>query len=448
MNRFDTIEDQADLPALDLPRIPSTPCVAGCAAWNVASSMRFSPVLSCLILLILLSQVVACFVGSKPSLNGQIDFRAFYTAGLIVRNGNAAKLYDYEYVRNVQNAVVSYRASALPFLYPPFAALAFVPFSSLSYRVAFFVMAFLGVCLLFVAADILRRAEPRLAAFSPAVLGALYGCFFGVAAAIMQGQVSCLLLVIYSGSYLLHRQRHPRAAGLLLALALIKFQIVLPILALCACWRMWRFLSGFAMGATGLLGLSTIMVGSPGLRAYLQFMVHAASTTAADATAAKAQYGMYPTDMPNLHGLSYAIAHGATWGHGLDLLLCCVVFGYVARQAPSLPLALPAAMLMSYHMQPHDLTLLLLPLTMLLTRFASVTDTGRFSPARRNRRFYLWFAPLLLLLIFPFAALLSIHRMNYLGALAVGFVMYATAQAASAETKDSSNCGPLFGTCA
>lgn len=355
-----------------------------------------------------------------------MDLRAFYAAGTIVRGGHANQLYDYDYERHLQDVVVGQRANALPFLYPPFAALLFVPLSLLPYRLAFFALLLFNVGLLFAVARLLAPWLPAFAGKSRLLLPSLYGCLFAVSVALMQGQVSFLLLLAYSGSYVLGRQKRHFAAGLLLSVALIKFQIVFPVILLFVLWRQWRLVSGFLVGAFGVVALSLAVVGRAGLVSYWHGMIGMAGSTARNAARGKAQYGMFPTDMPNLHGLSYGLSHGAAWGSLLNLALCCLVLGWAMRRSPSLLLALPAAMLVSYHMQPHDLTLLLLPLSLagnefLLRRRVAGAAVGR----GHRKRIHTALLCALLLLVFPLAGILMVQNLGYLVSFAVGLIMLA-----------------------
>ena len=375
-------------------------------------------------ILLLLCQATACYLGADAPLKGRVDLRAFYAAGTVLRTGHGAQLYDYNYQEQVQNAVVGPRANALPFLYPSFAALPFVPLSLLSYRAAFFVWLGLNLGLLLLAGFLLRPWLPYFAARGWIALPAFYGCLFGVSIALVQGQISFLLLAVYCGAWVLLRQERPFLAGLLLSLGLMKFQIAIPILVLFLLWKQWRVVSGFIAGAAGLAIVSVALVGRAGVSVYFHAMSSMTRQTAFNAAAAKVRYGMFPVDMPNLHGLTFGLTHGESWGLGLNIVLCCVVMVFAARQKASLLVALPAAMLVSYHMQPHDLTLLLLPLSFELDellRRAGKSNSG-------YRRVYdLTLRWSLLLLILPVAAIVMEASMNYIVSLAVCAVMLIAA---------------------
>jgi len=391
---------------------------------RVATSARVAPGLRIVVCLLLLCQATACYVGADAPLKGRVDLRAFYAAGTILRNGHGARLYDYNYQEQVQDAVVGPRANALPFLYPSFAALPFVPLSLLSYRAAFFVWLGLNLGLLILAGFLLRPWLPWFAARSWMALPAFYGCLFGVSVALVQGQISFLLLVVYCGTWVLLRQGRPFLAGLLISIGLMKFQIAIPIFVLFLLWKQWRVVSGFLAGAAGLALVSVTLVGRTGVSVYFHAMSSMTKQTAFNAAAAKIHYGMFPVDMPNLHGLTFGLTHGASWGLALNIVLCCVVMVFAARQKASLLVALPAAMLVSYHMQPHDLTLLLLPLSFELDEL--LRRAGRSD--RGYRRVYdLTLRWSLLLLILPAAAIVMTAGMNYIVSLAVCAVMLLAA---------------------
>ena len=381
-----------------------------------------------LVAVLLLCEALACFVGAKPSLEGKVDLRPFYAAGAIVRSGQASRLYDYDYQRQVQDARVGQRAGALPFLYPPFAALLFVPLSLLPYRDAFFVQVAANLALLFGASLLLRPWLPALGRRSRALLPALYGCLFAVSVALMQGQISFVLLVLCCGSYALLRRGSSFLAGLVLSLALMKFQLALPVFLLFLVWRRWRFVWGFVAGAGCAAGVSWAMVGRAGLAAYWRSLSGIASQSAANAAAAKVRYGMLPSEMPNLHGLTYGLSHGAPWGQWLNVILCVLVLVWAARQSASMLVALPAAMLVSYHMQPHDLILLLLPLSFILDDVLGRMMGGVSATPSLPRSLGIALVCALLLLTFPLEPTLMAHGIHYFVAAAVGISMVLAAR--------------------
>src|SRR4029077_12878312 len=69
---------------------------------------------------------------------GHVDFRHLYTAGYMVRVGDAADVYNYGLYERFQNELVGRAAGALPFNHLAYEALVYVPFSFLTYRHAYF----------------------------------------------------------------------------------------------------------------------------------------------------------------------------------------------------------------------------------------------------------------------------------------------------------------------
>ncbi len=384
----------------------------------VTDVKRVSPFVWLIVAALLLCQAAVCVVGRAPALGGKVDLRAFYAAGAIIRSGHGAQLYNYEYQEQVQNALIGPRVGALPFLYPAFAALPFIPLSSMSYRAAFFVLLIFNILLMMLAALLLHAWLPWFQRRSWLVLVAFYGCVFGVSVALMQGQISFLLLAVYCGTWVLLRRGSPLLAGLLMSLALMKFQTALPVLLLFCVWKQWRFAGGFLCGAVGLAGVSLAMIGRVGAVGYWQSMSGMVAQTALHADAARSHYGMFPVDMPNLHGLTFGISHGASWGLVLNVVLSVGVLIFAARQRTSLLVALPAAMLVSYHMQPHDLTLLLLPLS-----FEMDCQLRRKAAGSAGKVLLMS----VLLLVLPLAGVLMTLKLNYLVSLAVGGVMWVAA---------------------
>jgi hypothetical protein len=372
-----------------------------------------------LIVFLLVCQGAACFMGSAVSLAGRVDLRAFYGAGQIVRTGYASQLYDYTYQDKVQNEVVSPRVGALPFLYPPFAAVLFVPLSLLTYHQAFGILLVANIGLLIIAAMLLAPWLPGLCNRSWPLLASMFGCLFAVSVALMQGQISFILLVVYCGTYVLLRQERGALAGLVCSLALIKFQLALPVLLLFILWRQWSFVRGFLVGAACLGGISIAIVGSTGLASYWRSLFTIASTTSHNALAAKARYGMFPAEMPNLHGFMFAISHGAPWGVVLTITLSALVLGWSARRSPSLLVALPAAMLISYHMQPHDLILILVPLSFATNELVCACPAFSQRGELTERRMAIALIGVGVMLSLPVAAVAMITNHGYVMAVPV-----------------------------
>lgn len=94
------------------------------------------------------------------------------------------------------------------------------------------------------------------------------------------------------------------------------------------------------------------------------------------------RFAIIPEQMPNLYGTIFMFTRGAAWAHVLILAISFALFVWTARQRPSLPLALLTAMLVSYHLFFYDLTLLVLPLTLVADHLLRTADPAS-SPSLR-----------------------------------------------------------------
>jgi hypothetical protein len=293
-----------------------------------------------------------------------IDFRTSYTAGFMLRTGYATRLYDYPTEQRFQSVLVSSEPRALPLMTPPFTALLFAPLSLLTFLPAYFTFAALNILLLLASYASLKPFLATLTSRWKHAPLLLFLSFLPAAIALIMGQLSFVLLLLYCACFVALRRQHDLLAGLILSLALLKFQIALPIAALFLLWRQWRFIAGFLTGTAFLTALSIRIVGAAAFFPYLQSLFSMTHSVTAD-RATQVHLGIIPSLMPNLFGPLFILAHGAPWSRILIVALSLALFLWTARQRPSLPLALMTAMLVSYHLFFYDLTLLLLSLSLL-----------------------------------------------------------------------------------
>ena len=313
-------------------------------------------------LFLLICQLGFCWRSLAHSLGGDVDFRVFYSSGHMAANGLGDSLYDYDVQRKTQGELANQSGETLPFLYPAFAALLFLPFSFLPYKVAFLLFASANLCLLGITGMWMQSYLPLLQKSPPWLPGYLFLSFFPVSIAIMQGQLSCIMLFFYTLSFVQYKNDHDLSSGLFLAATLIKFQLTLPVVFLLLCWRRWRTVAGFALGAMTLTATSVIISGPHEAMQYIHSLLNITREGMQNAQAARLRYGMFPGDMPNFRGFFFLIMQGSRIGQAIALLCSAGLMTWAARQRPSFAIALPTAMMVSYHMQAYDLTLLLLPL--------------------------------------------------------------------------------------
>jgi hypothetical protein len=315
--------------------------------------------------LLLLLCLSGLSMGLSKANNTHFDFRTQYAAGYMVRTGHARQLYDYEDTRQMQNALVSQSDKALPFIHLAYEALLYLPFSFVSYQNAYFLFFAANVALLAWAFFLLRPYLSGLAEIWSYLPGAIFLCFLPVTMTIVEGQNSIVLLVLMIAVMVRLDRGEDLWAGLLLGLASVKFQYVIPIAVLFLIWRRWRFLAGFAVSSTSVVVISVWLTGVAGFLSYLHLL---GSMSAHFSSQNGIQLGIRPELMPNLRGLIYAISGSSSLTISLvTLSLSAAVILWTATRRPSFPLALLASLLVSYHETFTDASLLILPIAVAVT---------------------------------------------------------------------------------
>jgi hypothetical protein len=369
---------------------------------------------------LLLSGWVAFIPGAMA---GHADFRQLYTAGYMVRVGGGHELYDYDVQKQFQDTLVSPEAIALPYIRPAYQALIFVPFTFISYRAAYWVMVVLNVGLLGLCFQLLSPYMLNLRAVWKWLPIAIFASFFPTGAALIQGQDSILLLTFLAAAFVALSKGNEFTAGVLTALGLFKFQLVIPIALLLLIWRRWRFSAGFAIVATALAALSVWLTGASQIRVYIRSLF---SMGAGLAFVPKLfTYPMRLQMMANLHGLVFGISRGRVtnkWQLAAVIVLSCLFFAWTGFKGRGITavtelmlLAISCSVLVSYYAFMHDLSVLLVPLVMTLNRF--VTRVGSKGEAG-NR-------PVLAALLVFVAPVMQVFFPNqlYLAALSITFLL-------------------------
>jgi Glycosyltransferase family 87 len=320
--------------------------------------------------------------------NGHADFRQLYIAGYMVRTGHSHQLYDYNAQKNFQDALVSQEQIALPFNHLAYETLLFAAFSMLPFKMAYIGFLFFNVALLWVSFRLLRPRLAALAGVWPWLPGAIFISFLPVAAALMQGQDSILLLTLLAGAFVLLDQKRDLPAGALVALGLAKFQICLPIALLFLAWRKWRFCLGFALSAALVGAASLWIVGLAEAKHYVHFL--SSMSFGLNTPAARFRYGISPVSMANLRGLIFGLTSShlsASWVQMLTFALSAIVALWVMlwgrddlRPVDALLVAITTSSLVSYHLLIHDLSILLVPVAIVLSRF--IDTEGSVSGSR------------------------------------------------------------------
>ena len=314
---------------------------------------------------------------------GRVDFRAQYTAGYIIRSGNAHLLYDYGSQLIFQNRLVTPRDVTMPFDHLAYEAVFFSPFSYLPFKSAYFVFLVINLIALAVSVLLIRRWTSTLDNIFPWVTPVLIGVFLPTAVALMQGQESVLLLLCLIVSFSALEKGNDLLAGAVLSLALFKFQIALPIAFLFLLWRRWRFVLGFSSCAVALIAGSFELVGRQATASYIGLLL--SMSVRLHSVVDQARLGVPPTAMPNLRGLIIGLFGQRLFGTSTQiaiLILSAIVMlaaylrGRKVVGGRGLLIAILAAALVSYHSLIHDMTILLLPIVVLLSECIPAVPNG------------------------------------------------------------------------
>jgi hypothetical protein len=359
-------------------------------------------------------------------LHGRADFRQLYTAGYLVRSGRAHQLYDYNTQLYFQNELVSHGDIALPFIRPAYQALLFAPLSLLPYRIAYLAFLAVNLALVWVSFRLLRPRMNRLAHVYRWLPAAMFLGFLPVAAALIQGQDSILLLTLLASALVSLDRDRELTAGILVGLGLFKFQLVIPIALLFLAWRRGRFFAGFALSSLIVGTASVWLVGVSQTGVYVRSLVAMGSGSAPRAD--QLRYPISMNVMPNLHGLIFGLARArlsASWIAAATVIVSGVVGLLVAARPPknksgadSLMLAITASTVVSYYLFIHDLSVLLIPIVVTLDRFIEAEATGdELGRLKARTSALLFVSPICMSYIPDYFCVVSLPLLAFLGLL-------------------------------
>jgi hypothetical protein len=319
------------------------------------------------------------------SLQGS-DFPDFYCAARMFLEGHGHQLYDAGLQRQYQS-VYAARVGTL-YIHPPFEILFYLPVAWLSLRHAYLLWSVLNLFLLVVASHKFARTLPRWNWQLPFVASLT---FVPTLLCISQGQDSLLLLLFVVFAFTALQNDRPFTSGCWLALALIKFQLALPLALLLFLTqdraRRIAFAKGFTLITAVLVAASVAISGWSVLIIYPHFLIQLPAEPFA---------GIMPHAMANFRGLIYIVFRDnhSPWIIAIVFLLSAGAFARAfsfekkqnaqliaasnhAESHSNLNLHFSAAvlvsLLVSYHLNPHDLVLLLLPIALLLNCTLSPT---------------------------------------------------------------------------
>jgi hypothetical protein len=320
--------------------------------------------------LLALTFVVHFLVASFPARQQGADFPEFYAAARIVLEGQGHGLYDLRtqelFQRHYFNRLGTY------FNHPAYETLIYLPFALFSLITAYSLWSWFNGGLLVVFVILVAKNVLPSVGWPFLILASLV--FPCVLLNFFQGQDSVLLLVLITGSVLALRENKDAAAGCLLACGLFKFHLVLPLVILLLCLRKKRALLSFSVGLLGLVAVCIAISGPQFVTSYVNFLKNISALPLA---------GIHPSQMANLRGLVALL--GVTGFAGLSVTLvlsfatilwpvwlCSHVDRASRAQFDLLAGAFVlAALLVSYHLSPHDLSLLLISFALIARHLLS-----------------------------------------------------------------------------
>jgi hypothetical protein len=197
------------------------------------------------------------------------DFGCFYTGGVIVRQGNASRLYNLGLQGQIERQVLG-RERILIYLHPPFESLWFAALAGLSYVKAYVLWGAINVVLwLFFQHWIRPHTLIPRNSYRYFLLCSL---FVPLWVAFLQGQTSMLLLLLFSLSYVSLKRGQDFRAGVFLGLGLFKYAVIIPFAFICLLRSKWRLMAGLAATACVLGLMSVMLVGRTGMWSYVKLV--------------------------------------------------------------------------------------------------------------------------------------------------------------------------------
>jgi hypothetical protein len=200
----------------------------------------------------------------------------------------------------------------------------------------------------------------------------VFGFFFPATLVLIHGQDSILLLLLFTSFYAASKRGDDKAAGLSLALAAFKPQLLMVVLGAMVWQRQWKILAWFLRGSAILLLVCFAVVGWKASLGYPHFLLWF------DRLPPEIS-GAYPRNMPNLRGALFTMLGSRLSADALRFTTAGATIGLLGimlnkiRKIPretenGLQLAFIMALtpLLAYHANSTDFVLLLLPFLLIL----------------------------------------------------------------------------------
>ena len=346
------------------------PPLVGRRRSKILAYRKWLPIVSAAVLAVLIYGYM--FHISRIAFRSNPDFSCFYRAGRMLLGGRGSDIYNlaaeqaFDESLKSQVAVPGRLFYTLPFVFTPPTLLVFAPLAALPYQSADLVWLIMNVAIL-IAVPIFVSTALGLGTGGTCAAVFLPSIFPPTMWAIAEGQISIILLGIFSMLFVsLYRNRNFEA-GCWIALTAIKPQFTLPALIIALAGRNWKAIRGVAATSLGLLLISFYFVG---WRSTLGFPATILSYSRLP-VGLNGQLGEHPLDMPNIRGICYNIfvspVSREVWV-ALATAICLLLLWATYRASDVtrwFSALLVVTLLVSYHVYPHDMALLAITVPLL-----------------------------------------------------------------------------------
>lgn len=315
------------------------------------------------------------------------DFRAFYTAGIILsylEGDNYVDLYNFDTQRNVQEKYGLIKSNESPTIYinPPTFAWLMVPFTKLPYVFALNIWRFFSLLIAIFSINYLTKELK---------LGLNWGEPFTILLAsvpgfitVLSGQNSFLFLGVYTIVFALLSKGHDFSAGCFLGIGLLKPQLIWLLPALFILHRKWKAFLGFTLAALFIFINSYYLVGFKGISEFVALFMSDIYIEGLQAQAHKMH--SVPSFIRLIYGLNISTASLSL----AAIAIIMIMVGYMMTKnclefelTKIISLSILGAIIASPHLFHYDLSLLALPYLFL---YSWTKESGQGYLASRNVR--------------------------------------------------------------
>lgn len=291
------------------------------------------------------------------------DFLNIYSGASLALEGRFADLHDVDVQLEREHRIFPTLASLVPFVRPAFYAVALAPLALLPYNVAFVVWIMLQ-SLLLIACWVWGWWKFGSGAL---VFGSM---FLPTALGIATGQDCVVLLALLIVAFELAERERLVWSGVVLALMLIKFHLILlwPLALLCT--RRWKMLVGFCVGVCVEIAISVALGGMHGAQNYVALLRNKSLDRLSPS----------PELMISQQGFLTNLGIESTWAAVAIVAIVVLIFAVAVRNAPLwrvFALTSVASLIIVPHVYGYDASLLMLGLW--LTIFHSKLVASKFT---------------------------------------------------------------------